>query len=99
MYKSKLENESTTELFKAILSLDSIDDCYKFFEDITTIGELKSITQRFEVARRLKEGNTFNSIQNETRASSATISRVNKCLQYGEGGYNLVLDKLGIKAK
>ena len=85
--------ENFDELFEAILKLKSVEDCRKFFEDVCTIKELQDITQRLEVARLLKEGYNYQSISKETGASTATISRVNKCLNYGSGGYNLVLEK------
>lgn len=79
------------ELFKAVLKLKSVEDCRKFFEDVCTIKELQDVTQRLEVARLLKTGLNYQAISKETGASTATISRVNKCLNYGSGGYNLVL--------
>jgi len=95
MYESKLKNPETDTLFRAILTLESIDDCYRFFDDICTINEIKSLAQRLEVAQMLKGGATFNSIAEETGASTATISRVNRCLRYGADGYNTVLDRMG----
>ena len=81
------------EFFEAVLKLKSKEDCRKFFEDVCTIKELQDITQRLEVARLLKEGNNYQNISKETGASTATISRVNKCLNYGSGGYDIVLEK------
>ena len=81
-------------LFKAVLELESIDECYKFFEDIATITELKAISQRIQVAKMLKEKRVYTEIAEVTGASTATISRVNKCLNYGQGGYDLVLDRI-----
>ena len=86
-------------LFKAILKLENEDECYKFFEDIATINELKSLAQRMQVAKMLKEKKVYTEIAEVTGASTATISRVNKCLNYGEEGYNLVLDRLYPKSK
>ena len=86
-----LKNEETKKLFDAILSLKSQDDCSKFFEDICTIKELQSMAQRLEVADLLSKKKTFTEIVNATGASTATISRVNKCLMYGPGGYRSVL--------
>ena len=86
-------------LFKAILELQNIEECYKFFEDIATINELKSLAQRMQVAKMLKEKKVYTEIAEVTGASTATISRVNKCLNYGEEGYNLVLDRLYPKSK
>ena len=81
-------------LFKAVLELQNIDECYKFFEDIATITELKAISQRIQVAKMLKEKRVYTEIAEATGASTATISRVNKCLNYGQGGYDLVLDRI-----
>lgn len=92
MYESKLQSPETDALFDAILSLGSREDCYRFFEDLCTIAELQAMTQRLQVARRLREGETFAQISQETGVSSATITRVNRALHYGTGGYGLVLD-------
>ena len=81
-------------LFKAVLELQNIDECYKFFEDIATINELRAISQRIQVAKMLKEKKVYTEIAEVTGASTATISRVNKCLNYGQGGYNIVLDRI-----
>ena len=78
-------------LFEAILTLETVEDCYRFFEDVCTIREIRDIAQRLEVARRLKDGDTVASIAQRTGASTTTVSRVNRCLQYGAGGYDLVL--------
>ena len=86
-------------LFKAILELENIDECYKFFEDIATITELKAISQRIQVAKMLKEKRVYTEIAEAKGASTATISRVNKCLNYGQGGYNIVLDRISSKDK
>ena len=86
-------------LFKAILELENIDECYKFVEDIATITELKAISQRIQVAKMLKEKRVYTEIAEATGASTATISRVNKCLNYGQGGYNIVLDRISSKDK
>ena len=91
---TKLQNAETDHFFKAVLSLESIEECYQFFEDICTIKELEALSQRFQVARRLDAGRNYNEICEDTGASTATISRVNKCLQYGSGGYRIVLDRL-----
>ena len=89
-----LHTESVDKLFEAILNLQNADDCYKFFEDICTVKELFDIAQRFEVATMLNEGKNYSEITAKTGASTATISRVNKCLMYGNGGYKLALGKL-----
>ena len=90
----KLHNESTDFLFKSILTLETLDECYAFFEDICTIKEIQSIAQRVTVARMLTEKRVYRDIVNETGASTATISRVGKCINYGTGGYKMVLDRL-----
>lgn len=94
MYDSKLKSGDVDHFFKAILALESEEECYRFFEDVCTIGELRSIAQRWAVAKLLDEGVTYNAIVEATNASTATISRVNKCLAYGADGYRLVLDRL-----
>ncbi|NLL46736.1 MAG: helix-turn-helix domain-containing protein [Clostridiales bacterium] len=95
MYESKVKGPDTDSLFRAILTLENLEDCYRFFDDICTINEIKSMAQRLEVARMLKKGETFNTIAEETGASTATISRVNRCLKYGADGYNTVLARMG----
>lgn len=97
MYQSKLSNEETDHLFEAILTLETVEDCYRFFEDLCTIHEIQSLAQRMEVARQLDEKKTYSSIAEDTGASTATISRVSRCLIYGADGYRRVLDR--IKAK
>lgn len=92
-------NDDLEMLFKAVLELKNIDECYKFFEDIATITELKAISQRIQVANMLKEKKVYTEIAEATGASTATISRVNKCLNYGQGGYNIVLDRINTKNK
>ena len=94
MYDSKFKCETNDDLFKAILALETEEDCYRFFEDLLTIKELQSMAQRWHAARMLKEKTTYTDIEAETGASAATISRVNKCLHYGAGGYAAVLKKL-----
>lgn len=93
----RIKDKFTDQLFKAILSLKDQEECYLFFEDICTINEIKSIAQRLEVAKMLKEGATYEEIANQTGASTATISRVKRCLNYGADGYKLVLDRLGVE--
>lgn len=92
--ESKLKSKQFDEFFDAVLMLKDKEDCYKFFEDVCTIRELNSITQRLEVAKLLKIRKTYNEIEKETGASTATISRVNRNLNYGAAGYELVLDEL-----
>jgi TrpR-related protein YerC/YecD len=91
---SKLKNSSIDNLFNAILLLKSRDECYRFFEDVCTITEIKAMAQRLEVARMLREKRTYTEISQKTGASTATISRVNRYLNYGADGYSLILDRL-----
>jgi len=94
IYQSKFEDEMLNRLFEAVLLLRSKEECYRFFEDICTIGELKSMAQRLEVAKMLCGEFTYGEIATETGASTATISRVKKCLHYGADGYKLILERL-----
>lgn len=96
---SKIQDEHTDRLFDAILLLKNREECYKFFEDISTISEIKALAQRLEVAKMLRNKKTYTEISEQTGASTATISRVNRCLVYGADGYNLVLDRLEEKDK
>ena len=82
------------ELFEGILSLQTVEECERFFTDICTIKELQALTQRLQVAKQLYEGRNYNEVYQDTGVSSATICRVNKCLNYGDGGYRMVLDRL-----
>lgn len=97
MVNEKLRDDLTDQLCRAILSLDNMEECYRFFEDVCTIGELRAMAQRLDVARMLHDGNTYDDIVAQTGASTATISRVKRCLNYGADGYTLVLEK-GISA-
>ena len=90
----KLKDEDMDILFRGILKLKTVDECYDFFEDLCTISELRAMVQRFQVARMLDEGQIYSDIVQETGASTATISRVNKCLVYGSDGYRRMLDRL-----
>ena len=83
--------EKYDEFFEIICKLSTVEDCRKFFEDVCTIKELEDISQRLEVAALLKDGNNYQEVSKKTGASTATISRVNKCINYGSGGYNIVL--------
>ena len=89
----KIKTEALDELFEAILTLKSKDECYSFFEDLCTINELLSLSQRYEVAKMLRSKYTYLEIAEKTGASTATISRVNRALNYGNDGYELVLDR------
>ena len=94
MVNPKLREDQNDMLFRAILSLKSIEECYQFFEDICTISELKALSQRLEVARMLQGGHIYDDIVARTGASTATISRVKRCLNYGADGYKIVLDRI-----
>ena len=87
-------SQATDNLFKAILTLETVEECYNFFEDACTIKEIIEIAQRFEVAGLLKQGVSYAQISKETGASTATISRVNKALVYGKDGYKLAISRL-----
>ena len=97
MYNSKVKCGETDELFRAILSLKTEEECYRFFDDLCTVGEIKAMAQRFHVAQLLSEGKTFTQISEEVGASSATITRVNKCISYGSDGYRQIIDRLAEK--
>ena len=88
------KKERNKEMYKAILSLENIDECMKFFDDLCTVKELVAMEQRYQVASCLNKGMIYNDILAETGASSATISRVNRSLQYGAGGYEIVFGRL-----
>ena len=88
------EKKNLEQFYKAILSLENEEECRMFFDDVATIKEVLDLSARLQVARMLDSGVVFSEISKETGASSATISRVNKCLTYGEGGYKTVLDRL-----
>ncbi|MCK4240068.1 MAG: hypothetical protein KAW42_06880 [Candidatus Atribacteria bacterium] len=92
-------DELTDQLFKAILLLKNEKECYSFFEDLATINEIKELSQRIEVARMLNNGSTYEEIAHKIGASSATISRVKRCLNYGADGYKLILERLLGKKK
>ena len=93
-YKSKFQRKDIDELFDGILTLKNREDCYRFFEDICTVNEIHAIAQRLQVAKLLSQKKTYSEIEEETKASTATISRINKCLVYGADGYRRVLDRL-----
>ncbi len=90
----KIHTEAVDHLFEAILSLRDIEECYTFFEDVCTINEILSLSQRYEVARMLREKRTYLDIAESTGASTATISRVNRSLNYGNDGYDMVLNRM-----
>ena len=92
--QNNLRDEHMDELFQAILKLKNLDECYELFSDLCTVNELLAMKQRFWVARLLKKGYIYSDIVELTGASTATISRVNRCLQYGDGGYSRALQSL-----
>ncbi len=94
MYESRIRSEQADLLMQAILQLETTEDAYRFFEDICTIAEVKSMAQRLEVAVLLRSGETYQEIARRTGASSATVSRVNRALLYGADGYRRVLDAM-----
>lgn len=96
-YESKIQSSELDQLFEGILSLRSREECYRFFEDLTTIQELRDFGQRFRVARMLDEKVPYQKITEETGMSATTIARVNKALGYGADGYRLVLDRISPK--
>lgn len=95
-YNPRIKSKQADDLFEAILKLENLEECYRFFEDICTVKEIQAIAQRLEVAKLLKTNNTYNEIEEITGASTATISRINRSLNYGVGGYDIVLKRLGI---
>ena len=90
----KIKTEAVDHLFDAVLCLKNREECYSFFEDLCTVNELLSLSQRFEVASMLKSGKTYMEIAEKTGASTATISRVNRSLNYGNDGYDLVFGRM-----
>ncbi len=94
MQIEKLRGRELDQLFKAVLSLKDMDECYRFFDDLCTVNEIQSLAQRLEVARMLRDGNTYNKIETETGASTATISRVKRCLNYGNDAYEMALERI-----
>lgn len=91
----KIRTEAVNALFDAVLTLKDREECYKFFEDVCTVNELLSLSQRFEVAKMLTEKKTYLEIADKTGASTATISRVNRSLIYGNDGYEMVFERMG----
>jgi TrpR-related protein YerC/YecD len=90
----KIRSEEVNHLFEAVLSLESTEECYAFFEDVCTVNELHSLAQRLQVAKMLREQHTYLEIAEKTGASTATISRVNRSLNYGNDGYDMVFNRL-----
>lgn len=91
-----VHTEAVNHLFDAILSLENKEECYRFFEDICTVNELLSLSQRYEVARMLRAQKTYLDIAEKTGASTATISRVNRSLNYGNDGYDMVFERVSV---
>ncbi|MCM3727115.1 YerC/YecD family TrpR-related protein [Neobacillus cucumis] len=94
MQINKLRGKELDQLFQAVLSLQDLEECYRFFDDLCTINEIQSLAQRLDVARMLREGNTYHKIETETGASTATISRVKRCLNFGNDTYEMVLKRI-----
>jgi len=90
----KIKTDAVDHLFQAILTLRSQEECYSFFEDVCTVNELLSLSQRYEVAKMLREKKTYLEIADQTGASTATISRVNRSLNYGSDGYDMVFARI-----
>lgn len=95
----KLHTPDVDALFEAILSLESIDECYKFFEDALTVKEIFDTAQRLKAAKMLRAGDNYAIVGKETGMSTATISRVSRCLEYGAGGYDMIIERLSQKNK
>ena len=91
-----VHTEAVNHLFDAILSLENKEECYRFFEDVCTVNELLSLSQRYEVARMLRAQKTYLDIAEKTGASTATISRVNRSLNYGTDGYDMVFERVSV---
>jgi TrpR-related protein YerC/YecD len=94
MQINKLRGKELDQLFQAVLSLNDLEECYRFFDDLCTINEIQSLSQRLDVARMLRDKNTYHKIEVETGASTATISRVKRCLNYGNDTYEMVLQRI-----
>ena len=97
--KNSRKNETVDALFDAILSLESREECYAFFEDLCTVKEISDMAQRLEAAKLLLGGSTSDQIVKEVEISTATISRINRCIQYGTGGYQSVIEKISAQEK
>ena len=93
----KIRSASTDRLMETICKLDNVEDCYRFFEDLCTIKELQDMSQRLDAAALLDKGVSYKAIMEELNISSATVSRVNRCLNYGEGGYRTAIAKMAEK--
>ena len=96
---NQFKDQEMDDLFEGILALETIEECYQFFVDLCTANELLSMKQRLQVAKLIRSGETYTHIQEKTGSSSTTISRVKRCLDYGENGYHLVLDRVDADIK
>ncbi|WP_409291248.1 YerC/YecD family TrpR-related protein [Peribacillus sp. SCS-26] len=94
MQINKLRGKELDQLFKSVLALETLEECYLFFDDLCTVNEIQSLAQRLQVAKMLREGNTYHKIETETGASTATISRVKRSLNYGNDAYEIVLERI-----
>lgn len=94
-YRYKIQNEQIDALFEAILSLESVEECYRFFDDLCTINELEAFGQRLLVAKMLFHKKTYQEIERDTGISAATISKISKTFTFGPGGYDLIIRRLG----
>lgn len=94
MQIDKLRGKALDQLFDSILALKDREECYRFFDDLCTMGEIQSLAQRLEVARMLMEKQTYHRIEDETGASTATISRVKRCINFGNDGYQMTLERI-----
>jgi len=94
MQINNIKDQELDDLFEGILKLETLEDCYHFFDDLCTTNELIALKQRFQVAKMIKEGHTYKKVQDKTGASSATVSRVKRCLDYGSDGYHRIIDRL-----
>lgn len=99
MQIEKLRGKALDELFDAVLTLETREECYQFFDDLCTVNELQSLSQRLQVAKMIKQGYTYATIEKESGASSATISRVKRSLQWGNDAYTMILDRMNIETK
>lgn len=99
MQIEKLHGKALDELFDAVLTLETREECYQFFDDLCTVNELQSLSQRLQVAKMIKQGYTYATIEKESGASTATISRVKRSLQWGNDAYTMILDRMNIETK
>ena len=97
MQIEKLRGKALDELFDAILTLENREECYQFFDDLCTVNEIQSLSQRLQVAKMIKQGYTYATIEQESGASTATISRVKRSLQWGNDAYTMILDRMNIE--